>query len=461
MFVRMSYDDVAWEKSEEVTNEWLKRLRTPQSYRAIASLIAKHHGGVGEEIFPPTRGGFNIHLKMRFRNGGHAMIRFPDPGRIKFPEEKIRKEVAVIRLLQEQTTIPVPFILHYGMTDESPFGLGPFIIMEYIEHAYDLVDALNTPGLAIGERPILDPNIAAERLEYVYGQIAHILLQLSKLSFPRIGAPLEVKENSWSVTERPLTMNMTELVQLGNFPPTKLPSSTFDNASSYFCEIAQTHLTHLSTQRNDAIESTEDCHRKYLSRHLFLHLANDSRLNDPKLVSNPAKLFCEDLRPTNFLVNTNFEIVAVTDWEFTYAAPAEFAFSPPFWLLLERPEYWPKGLSDWAATYESRLQTFLHVLEDKEKVELENGTLKPEDALSGRMRQSWESGDFWVNYALQRSWAFDSVYWKWIDPRFFGEKMSLEQRLGLLTAEERRVMNVVVQRKLEHSKTRVLDEWDE
>jgi hypothetical protein len=63
----MSYDDVAREKSEEVTNEWLKRLRTPESYRAIASLIAKHHGGVGEEIFPPTRGGFNIHLKMKFR----------------------------------------------------------------------------------------------------------------------------------------------------------------------------------------------------------------------------------------------------------------------------------------------------------------------------------------------------------------------------------------------------------
>ena len=39
--------------------------------------------------------------------------------------------------------------------------------------------------------------------------------------------------------------------------------------------------------------------------------------------------------------------------------------------------------------------------------------------------------------------------------------MSLEQRLGLLTEEERMVMDAFVQRKLEHSKTRVLDEWDE
>jgi len=95
----MSYDDVAWEKSKKVTNEWLKRLRIPQLYRAIASLIAKHHGGIREEIFLPTRGGFNIYLKMRFRNGGHAIIRFSNSGKIKFPEKKIRKEVAVIRFL--------------------------------------------------------------------------------------------------------------------------------------------------------------------------------------------------------------------------------------------------------------------------------------------------------------------------------------------------------------------------
>lgn len=33
------------------------------------------------------------------------------------------------------------------MADHSPTGLGPFIIMKYIENFSDLVDALNTPGL--------------------------------------------------------------------------------------------------------------------------------------------------------------------------------------------------------------------------------------------------------------------------------------------------------------------------
>ncbi|MCJ1259931.1 hypothetical protein MMC24_007770 [Lignoscripta atroalba] len=444
----MPYDDVAWEKCDEVTNEWLKRLRTPASYRAIAALIAKHHGGVGQEIFPPTRGGFNIHLKMTFLSGRPAMIRFPDPGRIKFPEEKIRKEVAVIRLLQEQTSIPVPFILHHGMTDESPFGLGPFIIMEYIEHACDLVDALNTPGLAIEERPILDPNIAAERLEYVYGQIAHILLQLSKLSFPRIGAPVEVSENSCSV---------------GQFPPRKAPEQDLREC-----------LILLSRDRPDTPYTSlhAEERRDRISRRLPPKIPIEAPLpparkrlpiQRPEASIKSSQALLRRSSANEFLVDANFKVVAVLDWEFTYAAPAEFAFSPPFWLLLERPEYWPGGMSGWAATYEPRLQTFLRVLEDREKVELENETLKPEDALSGRMRQSWESGGFWVNYALQRSWAFDFIYWRWIDPRVFKGKgeMSLEQRLGLLTEEERMVMDAFVQRKLEHSKTRVLDEWDE
>lgn len=72
------------------------------------------------------------------------------------------------RFLKRYTTIPVPHILHYGMTKESPDELRPFIIIEYIEHQYDLVDALNTPGIPDDKRPILDPQISEERLKFAY-----------------------------------------------------------------------------------------------------------------------------------------------------------------------------------------------------------------------------------------------------------------------------------------------------
>ena len=70
---------------------------------------------------------------MKFQDGGSAIIRFPKPGATMFPEEKVRNEVAAIRYIQEHTSVPVPSILHWGTKEESPLGLGPFIIMEYID----------------------------------------------------------------------------------------------------------------------------------------------------------------------------------------------------------------------------------------------------------------------------------------------------------------------------------------
>lgn len=458
----MPYDDLAWEKSDDTFDAWKKKLYDEDTLREIGMLIAKHRGGPPEELFAPIRGAFNVCLRLKFQDGGSAMIRFPCPGVVMFPEEKVRREVAVMRYLAQHTSIPVPFVLHYGMTAESPQGLGPFIIMDYVEHAHDLVDALNTPGFGILDRPILDPNISEERLQLVYSQLADIMLQLSKCSFSKIGSLVEVdddEDEEWAVLDRPLTLNMNELVQLGNFPRKDLPSGPFSSSSAYYSALADMHLHHLATQRNDAIESAEDCRQKYIARQLFRKLASESRLGSEELSSGPFRLFCDDLRPANILVNEDFKIVAVIDWEFTYAAPAEFTYSPPWWLLLEMPEYWPQGLDDWATQYERRLNTFLATLEKTEQEALARGTLLSEQVLSARMRHSWKDGSFWVNYASRKSWAFDAVFWKWLDSKFFGEGATWTSRARLLTSQERDDMEPFVNRKLEESKERVLIEY--
>jgi hypothetical protein len=58
------------------------------------------------------------------------MIRFLQPVYFEYAEEKLLAEVAAMRYISENTTIPIPFVLHYGMKEESPGGLGPFIMME-------------------------------------------------------------------------------------------------------------------------------------------------------------------------------------------------------------------------------------------------------------------------------------------------------------------------------------------
>lgn len=79
------------------------------------------------------------------------------------------------------------------------------------------------------------------------------------------------------------------------------------------------------------------------------------------------------------------------------------------------------------------------------------------------MLDSWESGDFWVSYAARKSWAFDAVFWTYIDRRFFGDhghepgsRAVVEQGKKLLDGTEIQEMHAMVDRKLSKMRERVL-----
>jgi len=81
---------------------------TPESYLAIGRLIVKHRDGTPTELCAPVRGAFNFCLRMKLEDGGSSMIRFPCPGVVIYPEEKARNDVAVMRFIKQNATIPVP-----------------------------------------------------------------------------------------------------------------------------------------------------------------------------------------------------------------------------------------------------------------------------------------------------------------------------------------------------------------
>ncbi|KAI2795233.1 hypothetical protein POX_a01838 [Penicillium oxalicum] len=414
--------------------------------------MLEQNGGIGTDFAILSKGSYNISLQLKDENEA-SVIRLSQPGAVFFPEEKVVNEVAIMRFLIDKTSIPIPFIYQSGTKKESPLELSPFIIMDYIEHETKMYEALNTPGCPIDERGILNPAIDQERLETLYRQLAGILLQLSVPSLPRIGSLRQIDDFTWEVARRPLSMNMNELVRLGTLPQSKLPGlhTTFTTSSSYFEALADLNIEHLVHQRNDSVESADDCRRKFVARGLFRKLARDKRLTDPLLEEGPFKIWCDDLRPADVLLHSDLKIAGVVDWEFTYAAPAEFSYAPPWWLLIEKPEYWPKGLEIWTRTFDHRLKTFIKVLKDCEESMIQQGRLDDHQRLSG----------------LLHSFAFDTIYWEKIDPRFFrptqSPKEAWKERLELLDDQERDEMEQLVARKLEEMKTRPLawdpDEW--
>ncbi|KKK12372.1 hypothetical protein ARAM_006099 [Aspergillus rambellii] len=409
---RMCYDDTAWEKSEEIADTWVRQFFDPSISRPIGNFVIRHHNpdeAVKFDIL--EKGAFNIALRMTYKIGS-AIIRFPLPGATMFPEEKLRYEVATMRYIHDHTTIPVPFVFHWGSKKDCPLE-----------------------GI----------------LEAMYGEMAGVLLQLSKPSLPRIGSLSQIDDFTWEVAHRPISLAMNELVRLGTLPQTRLPSSStpFHSTSLYLETLADLHIAHLTHQRNDAI---------------------DAKLNKRWAAAGfdtgPFKLWGEDFRPSNVLVtNDRRRIASIVDLEFTYAAPVEFSFAPPWWLLLERPEYWPGGLEEWTHLFDRRLRTFLRAMGRCEDDAIQGGRLLNErDRLSGPMRESWDSGDFWIVYAVMRNFAFDLVYWHKIDRRFFGptdgvEEDAWRQRLGLLDDAEKEEMERLVAQKLQEMETRVLA-WD-
>ncbi len=93
---------------------------------------------------------------------------------------------------------------------------------------------------------------------------------------------------------------------------------------------------------------------------------------------------------------------------------------------------WDNGIEDWTSVYKRPLKSWLLALEEAEQ-DMSPGSL----LLWAYMRESWATGRFCLNYAARKSWAFDTIYWKYLDENFFGKRekdVSTEElgRLGFI-----------------------------
>ncbi|CEJ93702.1 hypothetical protein VHEMI09275 [[Torrubiella] hemipterigena] len=381
-------------------------------------------------VKPIQIGGFNIHIRIK-SVGSDLIVRLPRPHYVQFPNEKMEYEAATAMVIREATPVPIPRQLEYNNKHPT---LGPFIIMDYIENKGDMVNILTIPGLDPAIPPVLKPDISDATLLGAYSKIASCLFHISTLKFSQIGSLSEVN-SSYSVRNRPITQNMNVMMQLGGIPEEVLPppNKTYTTANDWYVMLSEMHLSQLLFQHNDTIFSTEDCLNKYVSRQLFRNLASEGKLSTfgfsddtwsaqglHNRATLPApdrstdfRIWCDDRRPVNFLVGKDGDVAACVDFEFAYVAPTQFTLDPPWWLLLEQPEMWADGMKCWSNVFESRMPVGLAAVRQVEK-RLNCSFPLP----SQYMQESWLTGRFWLTYAARKSWAFDAIYWNFLDERF-------------------------------------------
>lgn len=320
--------------------------------------------------------------------------------------------------LCEYTSIPVPRVHHWDLTEESPHQLGPYIIEDFME-GENLGDLLKKPTQNEAETAILDPDIDEAKLNIIYEQVAGFMLELSRLEFPRIGAiSKDTSSGQWNVTDPPLTYDMNEVVTLAGFPADHFTTmESFGSASDYFSARAQCLQTQLDAQRNIAFEDKDITWSRFIARRCFAKLIPTHGTIDD---SGPFQLFCDDMRPSNMLADPKtMRITAVLDLEFTNVMPAQFAYDVPWWLLLGQPGILvSEGKQEFLDLFIPRKDQFIHAME---RVEARSLLPAGEPRLSARMRDSWDSERFWFNLASRSSFDVDEIFWKILHKEGLGE----------------------------------------
>ncbi|KAF3811096.1 hypothetical protein GCG54_00010432 [Colletotrichum gloeosporioides] len=473
-------DNDAWDRKDEAWERAVREARSLSRYRKVTAFAERMFEESAMISFPIYIGG--SHVSYPIRLGGSSLrilVRLPLTDRTGFSAEKLSLEAATADYLSRQSELPIPKVHHHGLDLE----IGPFAIMQDFGNKRDMRDFLETPRTHLNDPPVLRPDISDERLGILYLRIARCVLQIVQPSFPVIGSLVSTTPGSCAVLGRPITANMSTMVQLSNVPESILPptGSTYQNTDDWYVVLAQMHMATLVFQHNDMVSSEDDCRCKYVARQLFLRLAKQHRLSkfgfaeddwsDRSITSRSNlsmppgsgsfRLWNDHFQPGNVLVDDSDLVAGVVDWEFTYAAPTQFVLDSPWWLLLDWPERWHNGIVEWAHEYGRRLETWLSALREAE-IEMEPGSF----LLSTYMRDSWETGRFWLNYAAQSSWGFDSIYWRYLDEPFFGVRdaeVPTEQlwrtRIHLLTDDEKEAMEPLVQIKMAESKERALVDW--
>lgn len=161
-------------------------------------------------------GAFNAGMRMVFSDNTAWMVRFPRVGMVSndLADEKVAMEVSALNLIGSRTSIPVPKVRAWGVAASNPLGLGPFIMMNFIE-GVTLSDILRDPN---AERPsrVMREDISDYDVEFIYRQMANLLLQLFKLDFDAIGSLMWPGDGIERPTaRRPLTFKAHDILQNG------------------------------------------------------------------------------------------------------------------------------------------------------------------------------------------------------------------------------------------------------
>lgn len=174
-------------------------------------------------------------------------------------------------------------------------------------------------------------------------------------------------------------------------------NTTFSSIVEYLQHIAEQEWRHLNEQLN-SVDSEQDARLHYTFWCVFEKLV-------PRFISHdydrgPFKLICYEFGPANMMVNNtkDLKIVAVLDWEWSYAGLYQLFCCPPRWLVLDRSNQWAHEDGRVQLRYIKYLDIFIQALE-MEEMDTPQDVAPMEESLSTMMkeRKGWQ---MWFHHII-------------------------------------------------------------
>ncbi|KAJ3474620.1 hypothetical protein NLG97_g9761 [Lecanicillium saksenae] len=262
-------------------------------------------------------GGMNYHIQIRFEDGG---VWFARIRRLKATSPPpvvrdyiLKSEVATLMFL-ETTAVPAPKVYDYALEQsDNPVGVG-YILMAKL------------PG-----KPLDWPAATPDQRRKVMDQLADLQIEIFKYPLPVLGS-----------------MNTPGSAEIGGSAHEMLLSVMGDQLQScspfHLAEAHRTHILQLTLHRILKEEMyTQRCVDAYLIHRFLLDLV-------PKLTpahqNTDGNFYLKhgDDKGDHILVDENFNITGVIDWEWAHTAAPADAFNSPIGLLPVADFYVGKGV---------------------------------------------------------------------------------------------------------------------
>ncbi|KAF1960332.1 hypothetical protein CC80DRAFT_544786 [Byssothecium circinans] len=310
----LPFRSAAWTSGAEYGGEYAKRINQFNdkiNQRALLTYASLLRGSRPCTLSPKfSVGSFNLVRKIQFDDGVEWIVRLrmppiPDQGSgMASPPTRERmlldmeSELATMEFVRQNTDIPIPRVYAYDLNEQNAVGC-PFSIIELVEG--------NTAEELSRTYPGEHEGIPAQFEEKFWRQVAKIMVQLASIRIPKIRSIIRDGSDSFVVGR---------LIETDSGPY----YSAAEFYADYPLALSKSLGEHPVSGQDELVQA-------------FHSLAASFPPPVPRVGDGSAEGFGlanYDLNPNNFLVDREFNVLAVIDWDSVVSVPDAVLHRFPF-----------------------------------------------------------------------------------------------------------------------------------